>query len=378
MTKKKQEAKALILSGGGVKGTFQYGAVDHIYNHVLDEGERFKIVCGISAGAMNASIIAQNKFQLGKNLWFDQIKKGVPAFKFKYSLWTLILYGVLPGICLLCKLKKTDSLFKNKELRKILTETSKDLLRVLEETDTYLRTGIVEYQTGKYISADPTKPEYRNRVVDVIMASTTIPCIFPPVEMRKYDYFDGGVVNVTPFAEIFEITRTPEFKEKYNLSMIYSIMCSPLSTQETYQEYTDILGIAQRTLDILTKEIYVNDKEIFERTNAYVWFKQKIEEVFPDKDKLEEIYDQILKETGIDVRKYATAECKIISPDPAKWKDYMESDLWPKDLPKPKNGDSEKLFWEYWPSDLDKNKEKLIACYYFGTYMARNLLGSKR
>ena len=39
MPNKKKDVKALVLSGGGVKGTFQYGAVDHIYNHVLAKGE---------------------------------------------------------------------------------------------------------------------------------------------------------------------------------------------------------------------------------------------------------------------------------------------------------------------------------------------------
>ena len=37
MSNNKKDVKALILSGGGVKGTFQYGAVDYIYNHVLEK-----------------------------------------------------------------------------------------------------------------------------------------------------------------------------------------------------------------------------------------------------------------------------------------------------------------------------------------------------
>ena len=75
MSDSKKNVKALILSGGGVKGTFQYGAVDYIYNQVLEKGEKFKIVCGVSAGALTGSIIAQDKFQLGKDIWMNQIKK---------------------------------------------------------------------------------------------------------------------------------------------------------------------------------------------------------------------------------------------------------------------------------------------------------------
>ena len=94
MSNNKEDVKALILSGGGVKGTFQYGPVDHIYNHVLEEGEKFKIVCGVSAGALSGSIIAQDKFQLGKDIWMNQIRKGVPAFEIKNPMFTLILGAI--------------------------------------------------------------------------------------------------------------------------------------------------------------------------------------------------------------------------------------------------------------------------------------------
>jgi NTE family protein len=378
MTAKKENVKALILSGGGVKGTFQYGAIDHIYNHVLAEGERFKIVCGVSAGAMNGSIIIQDKFKFGKDIWMEQIEEGVPAFDMRYSKFTLLLHAILPGIFTLKKLQKAHSIYVNKKLREILNETSKDLVRIVEENDDYLRLGIVEYQTAKYLSIDPTSPGYRDKVVDVIIASTAIPIAFPSVRLNNFQYFDGGVINTIPFADIFKITREREFKDKYNLTSIYSVLCSPLSTNETSHDYNGLIDIAWRTLDILLKEIYVNDKQLFNRTNAYVLFREEIEKIIPDREKLEKIYEKIKTETGVNVTKYITAQDKLIAPEPEEWKNFLESDLYPEGIKMqgPINEDSVKMFWEQWPSTLSKDKDQLMLCYHFGMYMARKVLGS--
>lgn len=380
MSNNKENVKALILSGGGVKGTFQYGAIDYIYNNILKEGEKFKIVCGVSAGAMNGSIIAQDKFQQGKEIWMDQIKTGATAFDMRYSRITMLLYAILPGFILLNKLKNTDSIFINKKLKEILTETSRDLVQILEETDTYLRLGVVEYQTGKYLSIDPTRPDYRDKVVDAIIASTAIPLAFPAVEMNNYQHFDGGVINTTPFSDIFDITRKTEFQQKYNLTSIYSVLCSPLSTHESHQQYKGLIDIAWRTLDILMKEIYRNDKDIFDRTNAFVWFREEIENIVTNQTELERIYDKIYTETKIDIRKYISSQCEVIAPEPEKWKDFVESDLYPEEVDKPELGedDSVKIFWEQWPSTLSRDQEKLLICYHFGMYMAKKVLGSNR
>lgn len=376
MSENKQDVKALILSGGGVKGTFQYGAIDHIYNHVLDEGERFKIVCGVSAGAMNGSIIAQNKFQQGKGLWMEQIENGVPAFDERFSCPTMLLYSVLPGFALLKKLKKTDSIFVNERLRDILNEKCRDLVSILEQNDDYLRLGVVDYQTGSYLSIDPTSPSYRNKVVDVIIASTTIPLAFPPVEMNEKQYFDGGVINMTPFADIFGIIRTDEFKQKYNLTSIYSVLCSPLQAHESHLIYKGLIDIAARTIDVLTKEIYLNDKEIFDKTNAYVLFREEVERIVENQAELDRIYELIKTETGVDITKYVSAIGEIISPEPAEWINFIESDLYPEGVEKPPLGpDPVKMFWEQWPSTLNKDRDKLLVCYHFGMYMARKVLG---
>ena len=390
MSNNKKDVKALILSGGGVKGAFQYGALDYIYNHVLKRDENFKIICGVSAGAMNGAMVAQNKFERGKEIWDEQIESNVTLFNFRFSRLTLILYCILPGIALYKKLKNTDFLFKNEGLREKIAGECKELVKNLKENDTYLRLGVVNYQTGKYISVDPTDTKNNEEAVDIIMASTSIPLAFPGVLMfppgqkdkkKKYQYFDGGVINITPFKDIFDITRQPDFQKEYNLTHIYSVLCSPLSTRETEQYYNNLFDIAARTLDISGNEIYKNDLELFNRANAYVLFRNELEKKLSDKKKeLDEIYEIIHGKAKFNIKKYSTASNIVIAPEPAKWIDFLKSDEYnPKKLLTWKNGNSsDELFWKQFPTTLTKTPKRLRAAYDFGRFMANEILGSKR
>ena len=71
-----QLKRALVLSGGGVKGAFEAGAVDYLVNQAeLD----FQFFFGTSTGALNVSILGQARnydelvFRTGqlKQLWLD-------------------------------------------------------------------------------------------------------------------------------------------------------------------------------------------------------------------------------------------------------------------------------------------------------------------
>src|SRR5256884_5453123 len=48
--------RALVLSGGGAKGSWQVGACQHL---ILERGLWFDVIAGVSAGAVNAATLAQ-------------------------------------------------------------------------------------------------------------------------------------------------------------------------------------------------------------------------------------------------------------------------------------------------------------------------------
>src|SRR5436853_420120 len=48
--------RALVLSGGGAKGSWQVGACQHL---IVERGLWFDVIAGVSAGAVNAATLAQ-------------------------------------------------------------------------------------------------------------------------------------------------------------------------------------------------------------------------------------------------------------------------------------------------------------------------------
>src|ERR1041385_9276880 len=52
--------RALVLPGGGAKGSWQVGACEHL---IAERGYWFDVVTGVSAGAVNAATLAQARDQ---------------------------------------------------------------------------------------------------------------------------------------------------------------------------------------------------------------------------------------------------------------------------------------------------------------------------
>lgn len=69
--------RALVLSGGGARGAYEAGALKWLYREVARSGQPFEVVCGSSAGAINAAFAAvgtADAMQQVEDLW-----KGISA-----------------------------------------------------------------------------------------------------------------------------------------------------------------------------------------------------------------------------------------------------------------------------------------------------------
>jgi predicted acylesterase/phospholipase RssA len=56
----KPSRRALVLSGGGARGAYEAGVLARLYENVETDGPPFDIVCGTSAGAINAAFAARS------------------------------------------------------------------------------------------------------------------------------------------------------------------------------------------------------------------------------------------------------------------------------------------------------------------------------
>jgi NTE family protein len=228
---------ALILSGGGAKGAFECGAEKYAREQ---KGYHWDIIAGVSVGALNASMLAMEKYDRLFEIWNtisdDQVYTG------GFNLWSVIklLFGA-------------KSFYVNAPLRRLLEqEYDADQFKV------DVRVGSVSLVTGEYIQFKPGMPNFS----EAVLASTVMPIIWEPLDIAPQypSMVDGGVRNISPLGDILD--EDPD--------EIVIINCSPGTYAPLPSPPEDIVKIGQRTLDILLDEIFRNDLEEFLRINALV------------------------------------------------------------------------------------------------------------
>ncbi|MBS0319558.1 MAG: patatin-like phospholipase family protein [Proteobacteria bacterium] len=212
---------ALILSGGGARAAYQVGVLAAIAE-ILGRSRRtpFPIICGTSAGAINAAGLAMHA---------DDFRRGVAGL---WRLWYRLEIGdVYVGD--MARLSRTGlrwlasvvgglrsrqdalSMLDNAPLRHLLRHAL-DFDRI----DAHLETGTLaalainatSYSTGQAVTfyADGTtrKPWQRARRrgerarlgVEHLMASTAIPFIFPAAPIGDDYFMDGSVRQLAPLS----------------------------------------------------------------------------------------------------------------------------------------------------------------------------------
>lgn len=226
----------LVLSGGGAKGAFQVGA-----ERVLREelGFAWERLFGISVGALNAVLLAQEEYGRLRRVWAEIRKEDVyRSFSWLRVAWRL---GV----------RRKRGIYDNRPLRRFLTEHAGGRpFRVPAHV------GRVSLATGRYelVGSDAPEAEF----LDAAWHSATMPVIWEPVGAPAW--VDGGLRNVTPLGDAL----APDASE------IVVIMCTTEELEPALPLRT-ILDVAKRSLtDITIHEIMLNDVREFVRINRLV------------------------------------------------------------------------------------------------------------
>lgn len=158
----------LVLSGGGARGFAHLGVIQALE----EKGISADIISGVSAGAIVGAFYADG--YAPREILEMFIEKKI----FSLIRFTMPRSGFL-------RLSGLRSLI-NSYLR---AKTFEELKKPLWVTVTNLNKGRVEY-----INKGPLS--------DVVIASSSIPILFKPHEIGKYQYVDGGVFDVLPVTPI--------------------------------------------------------------------------------------------------------------------------------------------------------------------------------
>ena len=270
--------RALVLAGGGARGAYQVGMLERL---VLEDGLDFDILRGVSVGALNASFLAQaakgtsaatslanlgNQVRALANLWTREIRGNRSIYTSRGGFLALV--------------GGADSLYDVEPLERLLRIHVSP--RLLRESARDFRVGTVSLVSGRYREWTPADARFLERV----MASAAIPVVFP---FRRFEdeseiLVDGGARNITPLKSAFA-ARPDEIYVLLTSRLVKDGPDLPDSgvRPDEYRKWEDNLlgtrvsglGVLERTVEILTDEIYLDDirsavewNEVVRKVNA--------------------------------------------------------------------------------------------------------------
>ncbi len=209
----------LVLTGGGARAAYQVGVLRAISEMLpADAPSPFQIICGTSAGAINATVLAANamNFRHGvrqlmtvwKNFHVHHIYRADPVGAFHNSgAWVVALLTGGLG-------RKTPiSLLDNSPLA-LMLNTKLDfggIQRSIDSGDLHAFSiscsGYTSGQSVTFYQGMPgLEPWHRARRIgipmpirpDHLLASSALPFIFPPVRINREYFGDGSMRQIAP------------------------------------------------------------------------------------------------------------------------------------------------------------------------------------
>ena len=215
--------RALVLSGGGGRGAYQAG----VWRRLQEIGWKPDMVCGTSIGSVNGALIGSG-YDADKleDFWQTLHQHKI----INLSLWKRLKYHFKKMVG---KNPEWQAYMSSEPLREVLTEAI-DIDRLRQDNPrvtvaaTNIRTAKLEYFSGEEL------------LVDHIVASCSIPLVFPWCEIAGERYWDGAVYSNTPVfpaldagaKEILVVLLTP---------MVGTDMSTPTSTAEAICWSLDML-----------------------------------------------------------------------------------------------------------------------------------------
>lgn len=248
--------RALVLSGGGGRGAYHIGVLRFLEEHEWDPN----IVVGTSIGAVNGAAIASG--HTAHSLW---------------ALWRRLTTDHVQRLAWqeLVSLGDQDHLLDTGPLRSTLTEQGWIRLDRIntQPPAKYLRITVVEMETGRLRifgnSPDPepgSRCEHVSITLDHILASCSIPVVYPPTKIGDMAYWDGGTVANTPLGPAIDAGAED----------IVVVLMTPWEDERNRPRYVPVGGIrglliaAQAAFEWALLASFQADLKLFHRTNQVV------------------------------------------------------------------------------------------------------------
>jgi NTE family protein len=241
---------ALVLSGGGSKGAFSIGVIKFL-KEKLDI--RFDIVSGTSTGALIAPFVITNKLDVVESVYTNVTNKDIIS--------PISISNILKGY-----------LYDTKGLKKLIDKhVTDEIYQFIMNSETTMITTSVCLQTGKLTYFNNKKYDHNNdkdvykfvslaEMRSAILASSNQPLLMPPVSIFTKQYVDGGIREFSPV----------EIAISFGAKKILVLVTTPDDFGEIDVKLVKLKDMLLRTIDILTKDVSLNDLKTPLIINSFV------------------------------------------------------------------------------------------------------------
>jgi NTE family protein len=277
-----QTKKALVLSGGGGRGAYHIGVLDALVEHGwMIDGQGPDIIAGTSIGAINAAALASGlKLADLKQRWLAMHTEEVhrlsddlppaarPLLRFMLrSVLTSEAHGgstnTLPAeqrsMSATGLLDRLAALFQTMPFRSLLDTTpwrrtlagwmnferiNSPAAPALLLAATELQTGALRVFCNRALSGQPAD----TIVLDHLMASSSIPIVYPWTEIGSEKYWDGAVLANTPLEPVIDLAGEDDVDILVVMMTPWNVEASAMRAQ-TRQMPKDLVQALSLTLD---------------------------------------------------------------------------------------------------------------------------------
>jgi len=272
----------LVLTGGGARAAYQVGVVKAVRD-ILGSPQKnpFPIVCGTSAGAINAATLAVfadnfsravgNLLEVWEHMHCDQIYHTDPWRIMKTGarwLAALMLVSRRNPVSLLDNAPLRAMLEKNLDFQKIQTHIDSGALYAACVTASGYTTGqsVSFFQGGSGLEGWERNQRIGAAVplkLELLLASAALPFIFPAVKVHREYFGDGSMRQIAPVSPALHLGAD-------RVLIVGTARPAPEQVRARSNVYPSLAQIAGHALNSIFLDSLMVDIERMERINRTV------------------------------------------------------------------------------------------------------------
>lgn len=233
--------KGIVLAGGGSKGAYAIGVASY---KIIEEKKDWDVYVGTSTGNLIAPLLALNKLDVLKQVYTTATNDNIYShnpFKKDNSINIInVIWRLITGKKSIGEAGKLKELISNS-----YTVDDHILLKKLEKKVFSAVTNASYNRTEFKYQAESIYSDYK----DWMLASASIPVIFPPFFKNDCEYIDGGVVDQVAIQKAVD-----EGCDEIDVI----VLSTEYSTEKKWKS-KGLISVLLRTFGILLDQVTTND-----------------------------------------------------------------------------------------------------------------------